>query len=646
MANKKGLAGRLLASAAAGAVALIGLAGAANAVPGDPNDPDAPWSEGNAERKGSLTIHKLLGDNSNQSNNGTVQDVDRAPVAGVQFTVCQVLTDGAGNLVDLSGNQGTDNDAVAGWDYVAELDGKVQNDDFVPVAPQLSTTCFTERTDKTGEVKFEDLPMGLYYVTETDHPENIISDVHPFLVTIPYPSKSTVDGKEKTTWLWDVNVYPKNQSEETELYKEIQAPASGWSLGSINEWTVTSSTMSSLKEQNRGKNLTNYLMVDPLDPALQYQVGSMKVQAVKDAKCGDDNPYANEAAEYCPVVVGNSFEPGVDYIVYVVRGTTPENDNVYVEMTKAGIDKMNKLDLDARLEFSFETELVSFPSNGANGGGALYNTAYEYPDYGLVTDPTDPEKPTTPPTEPPTEPPTDPTDPEKPVTPPTPPVTPPGPPTPPTEPPGETNTVGYYWGKIEITKVNKDDLTEMLPGAEFQALKGSCDEYTKLPGAEDDAWVKAKDEDGKLGIWTGVSTDTGKIELEGLYVGKINTHIGNGGDRYYTAGEDGDTYETFEAAYNSLNTPYCLVETKAPDGYVLPAWSANGTTVKVFPGDGSGIHNQEVNHPEIKNGKAEGPQLPLTGAAGTALLVIGGLTLVGLAGAGVVAQRRRAAEQA
>ncbi|WP_336631418.1 MULTISPECIES: SpaH/EbpB family LPXTG-anchored major pilin [unclassified Microbacterium] len=78
---------------------------------------------------------------------------------------------------------------------------------------------------------------------------------------------------------------------------------------------------------------------------------------------------------------------------------------------------------------------------------------------------------------------------------------------------------------------------------------------------------------------------------------------------------------------------YCLVETQAPNGYVLDSAprlvtiSANGTAVTEYT---------------FPNTKVQGPQLPLTGADGTVWFTVGGLALIVIAAGALLTLRRRA----
>lgn len=82
-------------------------------------------------------------------------------------------------------------------------------------------------TGDDGSVKLDQLPMGLYYIEETDISKaqintatsgtavwkkvSITKAVAPFLITTPLPN-SDPDSQKTKPWLYDVHVYPKNDT--------------------------------------------------------------------------------------------------------------------------------------------------------------------------------------------------------------------------------------------------------------------------------------------------------------------------------------------------------------------------------------------------------------------------------------------------
>ncbi|ALD73260.1 Fimbrial subunit type 1 precursor [Trueperella pyogenes] len=91
------------------------------------------------------------------------------------------------------------------------------------------------------------------------------------------------------------------------------------------------------------------------------------------------------------------------------------------------------------------------------------------------------------------------------------------------------------------------------------------------------------------------------------------------------------TQKLYVGKNESDSKDYCLKETAAPAGYVL---DPVGRTVTVKAG------KDATELIEFENVKVEGPDLPLTGAQGTAIMVAAGLLLLA-AGAGTVYVARR-----
>lgn len=82
---------------------------------------------------------------------------------------------------------------------------------------------------------------------------------------------------------------------------------------------------------------------------------------------------------------------------------------------------------------------------------------------------------------------------------------------------------------------------------------------------------------------------------------------------------------------------YCLYETVAPAGFTA---ASIDNPVLIKPGTTAETKITAVNT------QKEGPELPLTGAAGTILLIIGGLGVIALAAGAHVVVRNRQAQKA
>lgn len=153
-------------------------------------------------KKGKLTIHKYETDtpiaNNAPRDNGETSTADASykPLNGVTFTLYQVEnTDWLKKYY-----QGNSRENVP----------KVE--DYYDATTGIKNGLTATRTVKTGDNGWADgtaiadgLELGLYLVVETDKPDAVKQTAEPFLVSIPMTSAI-----DKTTWLYDVTVNPKN----------------------------------------------------------------------------------------------------------------------------------------------------------------------------------------------------------------------------------------------------------------------------------------------------------------------------------------------------------------------------------------------------------------------------------------------------
>lgn len=246
--GNKGMPVRRLASGV-GVLALalagvIGGAGMASATTDGPGQPGSPTT-------GSLVIHKYAGSETDQANNGTEQDISRPPLGGVTFEVTPVGKDTGSGCVAL------DLATASGW-----TDAQAAIGSTPPASPYCLVTADTmsDVTGADGVVEFDDLPLRLYYVDETDAPEGVDPSISHY-VTIPYASE---DG-DSTDWLYTVHTYPKNDL-SGEGDKTVADP-SAHGLGSTIPWTIRSKPIGSF---DGGAAITEFALIDRLDPKLTY----------------------------------------------------------------------------------------------------------------------------------------------------------------------------------------------------------------------------------------------------------------------------------------------------------------------------------------------------------------------------------------
>lgn len=198
-----------------------------------------------------------------------------------------------------------------------------------------------------------------------------------------------------------------------------------------------------------------------------------------------------------------------------------------------------------------------------------------------------------------------------PQTPPEPPTTPPNDPQ---VPPFPTNTVKSSWGDLVITKTDKGN-NKPLSGATFEIYNAAD------PFAADCSTQKSTGDaiavDGKTEFTTGAD---GTVAIEGLFVDS----------KEFAAG----TAEN-AMALDHAKRCYVLKETAAPAGYVMPADPFKAVAIQAGTTTADDV--------TINNTRVPIVDMPMTGANGRLLMIIGGsvLALTALGAAFILAKKRR-----
>ena len=153
-------------------------------------------------------------------------------------------------------------------------------------------------TDATSHTSASDMEQGLYLVVETRVPENVTSTCNPFLISLPM---TTVDGSE---WLYDLVIYPKNQTGNPDLEKTVRESKSstGKNNGSLTDikdgygHTATASVGDVVDYQiistlptitSKASSLSEYTYVDTLSKGIKYNKNDVVIEFFKDAGCTD-----------------------------------------------------------------------------------------------------------------------------------------------------------------------------------------------------------------------------------------------------------------------------------------------------------------------------------------------------------------------
>ena len=169
------------------------------------------------------------------------------------------------------------------------------------------------------------------------------------------------------------------------------------------------------------------------------------------------------------------------------------------------------------------------------------------------------------------------------------------------------------FGKVKITKVSSVDATAKLKGAEFEVYQ--CTPQT-TPTANFESVDATLDKKlSPAGTTTYVTDANGEVTIDGL---RNNDWANNA----------------------AVANPgyYCLVETKAPEGFEL---QTRPIAFQILQSNSKADNEYTLNTTVKDVPKNGGFNLPLTGAAGVGVLIGAGALLVGGSGAIALANKRR-----
>ena len=272
----------------------------------------------------SITLHKYDGGDSNREIDGNEianPDTDsllsvRKPVQGVVFTIWRMKKKTAKGDVEINLSQSE------GWKNIAGLldnlvrkhaTGEAQT---AKTASELAGTTFVEysgegtgidkksgltcTTKEDGSCEFPNLPMGLYYIKETDNskakkctkevkgekttyscePVSIKTPVAPFFVTTPLPDPKAKD--PKNAWIYDVHVYPKNDVVSNRPSKVIEKLNRNDFVAGDKGTNITWKISIPILQPKDGKEYEKIGFVDKLVDGLVYKDASAQIITLND----------------------------------------------------------------------------------------------------------------------------------------------------------------------------------------------------------------------------------------------------------------------------------------------------------------------------------------------------------------------------
>ena len=159
---------------------------------------------------GSITVHKYEYNGTAGFATGTTSDAPATgsgamPLAGVTFTLYKVKN--ADQLVAYYEGTSTVDEFTLS-DFYDENTG-------LKVTVAAADT-YTGTTGADGTYKFDNLPVGLYVLVETDAPAKVTVKSAASLISLPLVNTNAGTNKsnnnDNAKWLYDIHVYPKNKT--------------------------------------------------------------------------------------------------------------------------------------------------------------------------------------------------------------------------------------------------------------------------------------------------------------------------------------------------------------------------------------------------------------------------------------------------
>lgn len=210
-----------------------------------------------------------------------------------------------------------------------ETEGRNQLEQYVNHADEKK---IMPLTDKNGKTSVTELPLGLYLIVETKVPANVHTTVEPFFVSLP------MTDHEGEAWFYDVEVYPKNQTNIPDLDKLIKQHDDNGKLpyediatgsqGDIMDYIFVSHLP---KITSEATYLTQYTFTDQMDIGLTYNEDvSLYFYKTEEEARNHDKEKAIQVWEAKEKLFKTEY-----------RGETSGKSKMIITITKEGLEEIN-----------------------------------------------------------------------------------------------------------------------------------------------------------------------------------------------------------------------------------------------------------------------------------------------------------------
>ena len=301
--------------------------------------------------KGVEFSYLRVGDVEQQSEGGKVQMIYELPSA-----LQQILSLASSDAAKTEGGKTYFTSQIINDKLAQALEDNTATKDKLEAYMGQSGTAMDE-TNANGVTSKDKLPLGLYLIVETKAPENVTYTTNPWFVQLPSTDSNGDD------WFYDVVCYPKNETGNPTLDKRVRnnpdqdnvTTANNDKLADFtaarNEYkyqsTVTASKAETLDYQFISKlphitssttYLTTYTFDDTMAKGMTY--GKDAVIAIYENKDAADSTNVNNVDKSGAIAVWKSSDTDPKFTA--TYGKSGDDSTMKIEMTKAGLNELNK----------------------------------------------------------------------------------------------------------------------------------------------------------------------------------------------------------------------------------------------------------------------------------------------------------------
>ena len=301
--------------------------------------------------KGVEFSYLRVGDVEQQSENGKIQMIYELPT-----TIQQILGLTSSDAAKTEGSKTYFTSQQINEKLAKALEDNTVTKDKLEDYMGKSGTAMDE-TNANGVTSKDKLPLGLYLIVETKAPENVTYTTNPWFVQLPSTDSKGDD------WFYDVICYPKNETGNPTLDKRVRNNPDQDNVTTANtdrladftsarneykyQSTVTASKAERLDYQFISKlphitssttYLSTYTFNDTMANGMTY--GKDAVIAIYETKDAADRTNVNNVEKSGALAVWKSSDAEPKFSA--TYGTSGDDPTMKIEMTKAGLNELNK----------------------------------------------------------------------------------------------------------------------------------------------------------------------------------------------------------------------------------------------------------------------------------------------------------------